>query len=85
MLNVKFTPKGAQDLEQLPKEFQTRIIKKLQFFSSQQNPLSFAVPLVNLPPTTHRFRVGDYRIAFYIDQNTIYVDRIDHRSKVYLY
>lgn len=85
MFDVKFTPKGTKDLERLPKDLQGRIIKKLTFFSNQENPLMFSKPLVNLPPSTHRFRVGDYRISFYADQNTIYIDRIKHRREVYLH
>ena len=84
MFDIKLTPKGAKDLEKLSKELQQRIVKKLTFFSNQENPVAFAKPLVNLPPATHRFRVGDYRIAFYIDKNTIYVERVRHRKEVYL-
>lgn len=84
MFNVKVTPKGAEDLEKLSKDIQRRVIKKLQFFATQENPLLFSKPLVNLPPATHRFRVGDYRVAFYIEKSTIYVDRIGHRSEVYV-
>lgn len=84
MFNVKFTPKGVKDLEKLPRDIQRRVIKKLQFFVTQKDPLLFSKPLVNLPPATHRFRVGDYRVAFYIEKSIIYVDRIGHRSEVYL-
>ncbi|MBI2596587.1 type II toxin-antitoxin system RelE/ParE family toxin [Candidatus Daviesbacteria bacterium] len=52
-------------------------------FRNQADPLTFSKPLINLPPATHRFRVGNYRIAFYLDQTTIYVDRIGHRKEVY--
>lgn len=85
MFNVQFTPHGQKDLKNLPKNLQERIVKKLSFFSSQPDPLLFATPLVRLPPTTHRFRVGDYRIAFFIQGKTIYIDRIKHRKDVYLH
>lgn len=65
MFDVKLTPRGTRDLEKLPKDLQERIVKKLTFLASQENPLTFSKPLVNLPPATHRFRVGDYIIAFY--------------------
>lgn len=84
MFDVKFTPKGAKDLSKLPKELQERVIKKIKFFASSENPLAFSKSLVNLPPATHRFRVGDYRIAFYLQGDTIYIDRIKHRKEVYL-
>lgn len=83
MFNVKFTPQGAKDLEKLNKQIQSRILKKLEFYSQQEDPLTFSKPLVNLPPTTHRFRVGDYRIAFYIEDKSINIDRIKHRREVY--
>lgn len=84
MFDVKLTPRGARDLEKLPKGLQGRIVKKLTFFAGQENPLTFSKSLVNLPPTTHRFRVGDYRVAFYIAGGIIYIERIRHRSEVYL-
>lgn len=83
MYKVQFTPRGKNDIELLPKEIQLRIIKKLKFFSAQTDPLFFSKPLVNLPPATHRFRVGDYRIAFYVSLDTIFIDRIRHRKEVY--
>lgn len=64
MSKVSFTPRAKKDLEKLPPDIQKRIITKLQYFISQPNPLIFSKPLVNLPPSTHRFRVGNYRIAF---------------------
>ena len=83
MVNIVFTPKGNKDLAKLPKEIQKRIVKKIAFFSTQENPISYAKPLVNLPPLIHRFRIGNYRIAFYIEDKTIVIDRIEHRKDVY--
>ncbi|MCL4389860.1 MAG: type II toxin-antitoxin system RelE/ParE family toxin [Patescibacteria group bacterium] len=83
MFNVVFTPHGEEDLKRLPKDIQKRVVKKVQFFAAQENPISFAKPLVNLPPATHRFRVGDYRIAFYVSSKQIYIDRVRHRKEVY--
>lgn len=84
MFNVVLTRNGEKDLKKLPQEIQKRIIKKLEFFSSQEDPLAFSKPLVNIPPATHRFRVGDHRIAFYVEGETIYIERIRHRREVYL-
>ncbi len=83
MSKIEFTAKGTKDLAKLPKELQKRIIKKLEFFISQEDPLAFAKLLTNQPRVTHRFRVGDYRIAFYVEGGTIYVDRAKHRKEVY--
>lgn len=83
MFKLEFTPKGQKDLEKLPKNIQIKVIKKLELYSKQTDPLVFAKSLVNLPPTTHRFRLGDYRIAFYIKGTIIYIERVKHRREVY--
>lgn len=83
MFKVEFTQRGIKTLEKIPKELQIRIIKKIKFFASQTNPLIFSKPLVNLPPATHRFRVGDYRIAFYIASKYIYIEKVGHRKEIY--
>lgn len=83
MFKVQFTKAGKKDLEKLPKDIQKRIIKKLQFFAWQKDPLVFSKPLIHIPQATQRFRVGDYRIAFYISVNTIYIERVKHRREVY--
>lgn len=83
MYKVVFTAHGEKEIKTLPKDIQKRIIKKLIFFASQENFLSFSKPLVNLPPATHRFRVGDYRIAFFVVKKTICIERIAHRREMY--
>lgn len=83
MYKVAFSPQGKKNLDKLPKVLQRRIVKKITFFATQEDPLSFAKPLINLPPLTHRFRVGDYRIAFYIIETTLLIERIEHRKNVY--
>ena len=54
MYIIKFTPRGEKEFKKLPKSIQGRIGKKLIFYASSSNPLIFAKPLVNLPPSTHR-------------------------------
>lgn len=83
MYEIVFTPQSEKELTELSGEDQRRIFKKLSFFSSTKTPLYFSKPLVNFPPSTHRFRVGNYRIAFHILKTVIYVDKIGHRKQIY--
>jgi len=83
MYNSTFTSRAERDLRRLPKDIQKRIIRKLESYALHENPLSLSKPLVNLPPATHRFRVGPYRIAFYMVDSTIVITRIRHRRDVY--
>ena len=71
------------DLKKLSKDIRSRVVKKLEFYSKEPDPLEFSKPLVDLPPATHRFKVGSYRIAFYIEEKIIFIVRIRHRKDIY--
>ncbi len=83
MFDIKFTPRGAKEFKKISPQWQGRLSKKLKYFANQPDPIKLSKPLTNLLPATHRFRVGDYRIAFYLEIDTIYIDRIGHRKEVY--
>lgn len=83
MYKIQFTPHGQRDLKSLPPEIETRIIEKLADNASLPNPLVRAKPLVNLPPATHRFRIGKYRISFFVEQKTFFVERVELRGQAY--
>jgi mRNA-degrading endonuclease RelE of RelBE toxin-antitoxin system len=61
---IKFTRTGERDFNKLSTQMQKRIIEKIELWISSGNPMSFAKPLTNLPPATHRFRVGKYRMRY---------------------
>lgn len=83
MYKIVFTPHGRRDLKKLPKHVQQRVLKKLEDNSRLGDPLVRAKPLVNLPPATHRFRIGNYRSSFYIEGDTIFVERVELRGQAY--
>lgn len=83
MYSIKFTPRGERELHSLPKDIQIRILKKLRNNANLQNPLIRAKPLVNLPPSTHRFRIGKYRVSFFVEEQTIFVERVGLRGQAY--
>lgn len=83
MYAIQFTPRGERDFKSLSQEIQRRIDKKLKDNAALENPLSRAEPLIDLPPSTHRFRIGKYRASFYIEGNTIFIERIDIRDRAY--
>jgi len=83
MYQIVFTPRGERDLLAMPRDIQQRIHHKLQWLVAQEQPLRFAKPLVNLPPSTHRFRIGNYRVSFFITGHTISVERVELRGEAY--
>lgn len=80
---IRFSPRAENELTDLPKDIQQRVQKKLRWFAAQDNPVIFAKPLADLPPATHRYRVGKYRISFYIADKTISVERVEIRGGAY--
>lgn len=80
---IRLTPRAQKDIESFPHHIQKRIYKKLRDNANLDDPLVRAEPLVNLPPSTHRFRIGDYRASFYIDGGVIFVERVGIRDKAY--
>jgi mRNA-degrading endonuclease RelE of RelBE toxin-antitoxin system len=72
--------RGERELKALPLATQRRIQKKLRDNADLENPLTRARTLTNLPPATHRFRIGKYRASFFIAQQTIFVERIEVRG-----
>lgn len=83
MQQIAFTPRGERELAALSKDVQRRIDRKLRWLALQSQPLHFAKPLVNLPPSTHRFRIGIYRVSFYLAGHTIFVERVESRGQAY--
>ena len=80
---IQLTPRGERDFKSLSKEFQKRIYKKLKDNAILDNPLIRAEPLINLPPSTHRFRIGNHRASFYIKGKVIFIERIEIRGRAY--
>lgn len=83
MYNYFFKLQAYKDLQKLPKEIQKRIVKKLDYFISVENPLVFADSLVNFEIGQYRFRIGDYRIIFDIDDEKIIILTLGHRREIY--
>ena len=82
-MEVFYTRKSAKQLKSLPYSIQKRIVEKMRFYASQNDPLKFAEHLSDRREGEFRFRVGNYRLIFDVRANVIYVLKIDRRDKVY--
>lgn len=82
-MEIFYTQKAAKQFKNLPRLIQKRIVEKMRFYASQNDPLKFAKHLSDNREGEFRFRVGDYRLIFDIKNDTIYILKIDKRDKVY--
>lgn len=83
MYRYEFTEQALQQLQKLPPETQVKIIKKLEYFISSVNPLFFAGHLTNFSLGQYRFRIGDYRVIFDLEESVLVILTIGHRKEIY--
>lgn len=80
-MNIYYSYKAARWLAGASPALQDRIEEKMYFFAAQQDPLKFADYVTTR--SMYRFRVGNYRILFIIEDNSIKVAEIERRDKAY--
>jgi mRNA interferase RelE/StbE len=78
-----FRPSVEKYLSKLNPKIRTSIIKKLEFYLSQKNPLDFAEKIHDNKVGEYRFRIGDYRVVFDLVKGVIAINTIDRRDKIY--
>lgn len=77
---IQFKPQAIKDLKKIPKNLTRNILGKIELL--QTDVQGDVKKLTNFTPE-YRLRVGKYRILFEIDQGTIIIYRVLHRSKSY--
>ncbi len=78
---IVFTGRAVKDIESLEASVKRRIGEKLREYS--QDPFAHARKLSDPKIGSFRFRIGDYRVIFDMDGDTIVVLRVGHRRRIY--
>jgi len=78
-----FKGKSIEEFSRLPKRIQLQIKNKLEFFMSAPNPLDFAERLTDFDLGEYRFRIGDYRVVFDVENNVAKILKVGHRKDIY--
>lgn len=81
MSDVLLTRRAVKDLDRLEPPVRARIVRSLRDLAS--NPLRRARKLSDPRLGTYRLRVGDWRVIFDIDGDSVLVLRIGHRREIY--
>lgn len=81
------TKSACRDLAKLEKNIAIKILKKLQFFGKSKNPISYAKKITNPKIGKYRFRTGNYRVLFDINEKgelaILNIHAIKHRKDAY--
>lgn len=88
MFKLVYTKNARRDLKRLDRAVAVRVLKKLDHFTVQKDPLIYAKKLKDSSLGEYRFRVGDYRVIFDVSStgeiHVLMVLSVKHRREAYL-
>ncbi len=76
-----YTHRASRDIQGLEENVKKRIGKALKRYGEE--PFKYASKLTDPALGSYRFRVGDYRVVFDIEDDEIVVLRVGHRKDIY--
>ncbi len=79
-MELEITTKARKDIQSLPLKDRENVIDKIDVCINSNT--SNIKKLINHDPE-YRLRVGNYRVLFNIDNNTMIVARVIHRKNAY--
>jgi len=74
---------AVTEIRKLPQHIKKRLKVKLEWFAHQPDPRKFCRPLTKPADAQYRFRIGNYRVLFDIEDEKIIVLYMQHRREVY--
>ena len=79
--DLVYTRRAIKDIQRLEEKTKRRIGKALLRYS--EDPLRYAEKLTDPRLGNYRFRIGDYRVIFDLEETDIAVLRVGHRKEIY--
>jgi mRNA interferase RelE/StbE len=76
-----YTRRAIKDIQRLEEKTRKRIGNTLLRYS--ENPFNYAEKLTDSKLGNYRFRIGDYRVIFDLEETDIAVLRVGHRKEIY--
>jgi mRNA interferase RelE/StbE len=82
-MKLILSKEAEKNFRKLQHNIQTKIYGKLKYYSQKSDPPSYAKRLTNYSSGKFRFRIGDYRATFDVENDVIYILKIQHRRDIY--
>lgn len=87
MTVLKYTESALKDLKKIDKKVARRIVDKIKKESEKDNPIVSAKVLQGVLAGFYRYRIGDYRVIFEVDDHRritiLTILRIKHRKDIF--
>jgi mRNA interferase RelE/StbE len=79
--NLVYTKTVSKEIQKLDTVAKRRLKIKLELLAT--NPLHYSKKLIHSDLGTYRYRVGDYRVIFDLQDSQIIILRVGHRREIY--
>lgn len=76
-----YTQRAIKDIKKLDQKVKSRLGKAI--LRLEDDPFGHGKALINTSQGGYRFRVGDYRVIFDLEDEEIVVLRVGHRREIY--
>lgn len=83
MFIFELKEEAAREIDKLSPQVRDRILRKLKFYSSRENPLKYAEKIKDPGFGEYKFRIGDYRAIFDLEGSKITILKVGHRKDIY--
>ena len=80
MYKVAYSPRSAKSLKKIPRQYQINIKNKIEKLSKDPY-IPGTIKLVDYPAAEFRYRVGNYRILFDINDEEKIIEILDIRKR----
>ncbi len=82
MARIEWAEGAVRDLGKLDRAVVGRILRKLDWFSKNFERV-VPEPLAGEFKGTYKLRVGDWRVIYTVEGDTLVIQSIDHRTEIY--
>jgi mRNA interferase RelE/StbE len=82
LVKIQWTEGAIKDLEKLDKVVARRVLKKITWFSKNFEQL-VPEPLSGEFKGTYKLRVGDWRVIYMVEGETLIILFVGHRRQIY--
>lgn len=82
MVKIHWTEDAIKDLERLDKPVEQRVLRKISWLSNNFERIT-PEPLSGEFKGTFKLRIGDWRVVYTVEGQTLVIQFIAHRREIY--
>jgi len=82
LADILWTSQALKDLEKIDKPIVERILRKLDWYARNFDT-TLPEPLSGDFKGTYKFRIGDWRVVYVLENETLIIHFVGHRREIY--